>query len=109
MILSVGEELLPKKLEKWERFYSRVLAWLPAQPVSFEDVRLLAGIYTPDIHIEDDLLTKVRHAASGSVRRVVVNLDGIRETAEMEGWKAVSLKEWGSKPLFNGQAPMKGL
>ena len=32
-LLILGEELLPQKLKRWERFHSRVLSWIPAQPV----------------------------------------------------------------------------
>ena len=45
-LILIGEEALPQKLAKYERFYSRVLCWLPAQPVSLEDARQLAPLYT---------------------------------------------------------------
>ena len=36
-VLLVGEELMPNKLKRYERFHGRVLAWIPAQPVSKAD------------------------------------------------------------------------
>ncbi|MCG9087420.1 AAA family ATPase, partial [Laribacter hongkongensis] len=36
-ILLIGEEQLPQRLKRWERFHSRVMAWIPALPVSLED------------------------------------------------------------------------
>ncbi|SUX31402.1 AAA family ATPase [Chromobacterium violaceum] len=31
-LLLVGEETIPQKLKRWERFHSRVMAWIPALP-----------------------------------------------------------------------------
>ncbi len=44
-ILLVGEEQMPNKLKRFERFHGRVLSWIPAQPVSLDDARLLAAGY----------------------------------------------------------------
>ena len=41
-ILLVGEELLPVKLKRYERFHGRVLSWIPAQPVNKADAQALA-------------------------------------------------------------------
>ena len=72
-IMLIGEEWLPGKLEKWERFHGRVLDWCPAQPVSFEDVKALCRLYATGTEIADDLLQRaftrcptVRPAASSS-------------------------------------------
>ena len=106
-VLLLGEEMLPQKLKRWERFHSRILSWIPAQPVSLPDARALAPIYCPQIRVGDDLLDHLVKLASGSVRRVSVNLAAIYEAAAVEGWDAVSLKEWGNRPVYTGEAPRR--
>ena len=46
-LMLVGEEMLPTKLKKFERFHGRVLAWVPAQPVDLADAEELAKVYAP--------------------------------------------------------------
>lgn len=108
-ILLLGEELLPQKLKKWERFHSRVLSWIPAQPVSLSDAHALAPIYCPDVTVAPDLLAHLVKISGGSVRRVSVNLAGIADEANVEGWDTVSLVTWGDRPLYTGDAPRRGV
>ncbi|GAB2182640.1 hypothetical protein DLREEDagrD3_28630 [Denitratisoma sp. agr-D3] len=108
-IILAGEEMLPTKLKKWERFHSRVLSWIPAQPVSIEDAKALVPIYSPGIAIADDLIAHLVSQAGGSVRRVCVNLSGIHETAHLEGWKDVDQHRWGDRPIYTGEAPRRGV
>lgn len=106
-ILLLGEELLPQKLKKWERFHSRVLSWIPAQPVSVADAEALAPIYCPAVRIGADLLGRLVNLSGGSVRRVAVNLAAIADTAAVEGWDVVSMADWGDRPLYTGDAPRR--
>ena len=108
-LLLLGEEMLPHKLKKWERFHSRVLSWIPAEPVSTADAALLAPIYCPDVHVCEDLLAYLVERSGGSVRRVAVNLAGIAETAAVEGWGTVTRADWGNRPIYTGEAPRRGL
>lgn len=107
-IVLAGEELLPKKLARWERFHSRVATWLPAQPVSLEDARELAPIYC-DTPCADDFLAHLVAKAAGSVRRVSVNLSVAAETAALEGWSRIDLAAWGGRPVYTGTAPVRDL
>ncbi len=106
-IILAGEEALPQKLERWERFHSRVLAWVPAQPVSLADAKALAPIYCPGIVIADDLLKHLVSIARGSVRRVCVNLYAIAEALAIEGIKKIDLDGWGDRELYTGHAPAR--
>lgn len=106
-LLLVGEETIPSKLKKWERFHSRVMAWIPAMPVSLEDARLLAPIYCPSVTVEDDLLAHLVSAAAGSIRRVCVNLTLIHEEALVQGESVMSLAGWGDRDLYTGDAPKR--
>jgi DNA transposition AAA+ family ATPase len=108
-LLLLGEELLPQKLKKWERFHSRVLSWIPAQPVSLADARLLAPIYCPHVRVADEMLGHLVKLSAGSVRRVSVNLAGVAETAAIEGWDTVTLDIWAGRPLYTGDAPRRGV
>lgn len=107
-LLIIGEEMLPQKLKKWERFHSRVLSWIPAQPVSLNDARALAPIYCPDLEVGEDLLAHLVKISGGSVRRVSVNLSNVAEEAALQGWSRVGLQEWARRPLYTGEAPVRG-
>lgn len=106
-ILLIGEELLPKKLERWERFHGRILDFVLAQPADIEDTQHLAKLYCPKITIGDDLLDQVNKASGGSVRRICVNLEQIQAEARAQGIKAITAAEWGGRQLFTGSAPVR--
>lgn len=108
-ILLIGEEQLPNKLKKWERFHGRILSWVPAQPVSLEDARKLAPIYAPSVEIDDDLLQHLVEISGGSVRRVAVNLELINDTAGASGADHVDRNAWGRRELYTGEAPKRRL
>jgi len=107
-ILGIGMEMLPQKLKRWEQFHSRVYSWIPAQPVSLEDARLLAPVYC-DVPCADDFLAFLVGAAGGSVRRVSVNLAQAATTAAIEGWRAVDRATWGGRAIYTGEAPIREL
>ena len=106
-LLLVGEELLPIKLKKHERFHGRVLQWLPAAPVSLADARQLADIYCADVTVADDMLEHLVNLSHGSVRRVSVNLVNVRDAALVEGLDNVTRAVWGNRQLYTGEAPRR--
>lgn len=108
-VLLVGEERLPQKLKKFERFHGRVLAWVAAQPVSFDDARALADIYAHGLGIDDEVLKELVRLAHGSVRRVSVNLTNIFDFANVKGWAHVGMDELAEVSLFTGEAPTRRL
>ena len=108
-LLLLGEEMLPQKLKKWERFHSRILSWIPAQPISQQDAAALAPIYCPDVQVADDMLAHLVKRSGGSVRRVSVNLAGVFEVANLEGWETVTLALWNDRPIYTGEAPRRGV
>jgi DNA transposition AAA+ family ATPase len=107
-ILLIGEEQLSAKLKRWERFHSRVLSWVPAQPVTMDDAKHLRRLYVSGTEIRDDLLARLHKLANGAVRRICVNLDLIQQEALKHAWKSVGLKEWGERDLYTGDAPIRG-
>lgn len=104
-IILIGEEKLPQKLQKWERFHGRIMEWAQALPADIEDARTLNRHYAKDVTVADDLLQILVTEAKGSVRRIVTNLDRIALAARMEGIKTIGVAEWGDKPLHTAQPP----
>jgi hypothetical protein len=107
-ILLIGEELLPQKLEKWERFHGRMLDWFPAEPAGLDDARTLAQSNFPGITVADDLLEHLVKLAKGSVRRLGNNLALIQQAALEEGWAVVNRETWGDRALQSNTAPRRG-
>ena len=106
-VMLVGEEMLPKKLKKFERFHGRVLRWIPAQPVNLQDAQLLAAVYAPDLQLGDDVLTELVGLSHGSVRRVSVNLVNLAEDANIRGLDVMGLAELDHSKLYQGEAPSR--
>lgn len=104
-IIIIGEERLPLKLKKFERFHGRVMAWAQALPADLSDAHSLRQHYVKDIHFEDDLLEHLVGLANGSVRRIVTNLDLIAQFARGENLKSIDLQGWGGRELHTGTPP----
>ncbi len=107
VILLIGEEGLPGKLTRWERFHGRILDWVQAQPADIEDAKHLKRLYHPNLEIEDVLLEKIVTIGKGSIRRICVNLARVEEFAKELGLDVVTAKEWGAKEFFTGEAPAR--
>lgn len=91
--LIIGEELLARKLEKWERFHGRVLNWVPALPSDISDAIQLSRIYAPSIEIDQSVLEQLVLSVRGSTRRVSTNLEMLHEQALEFGVKHITSKE----------------
>jgi len=101
-IILSGEEHLPLKLQRWERFHGRVLSWIAAAPVSLADARELAPIYC-NVACADDFLELLVDKSGGSVRRVCVNLSAAEQVAADSGWRKIDAKAWGDRPIYSGK------
>lgn len=104
-VILIGEEMLPDKLKMWERFHNRVMHWVQSQPCDVNDAGILCSIYSPDVELAPDLLQAIVAQANGNTRRIAVNIDRVRDQAEMEGWKKIDLATWGKRPFFTGASP----
>jgi hypothetical protein len=104
-IIVIGEERLPQKLQKWERFHGRVMDWRQAQPANSSDAEALNAHYIPDMKVKRDLLDRITTEARGSVRRIVTNLDLVTTFAKGEGLQSIGLAEWSDKPLHSAVPP----
>lgn len=106
-IMLIGEEALPNKLKRYERFHGRVLAWTPAQPASPDDALALRDLYGTRAAIADDLMALIHEQAHGSVRRIVVNIELVQDTAKSLGLNSMDAAAWGGRPLYTGDAPSR--
>lgn len=104
-VILIGEELLPQKLQKWERVHGRMLDWVPAQPGDLADVKHLAKIYCAGIELDNDLQAYLLKESNASIRRICINLDRVREFALTKGMTAVTRSDWGKAGFFTGHAP----
>jgi len=105
-VVLIGEELLPQKLQKWERVHGRVLSWVAAEPADARDFYLLRQIRCPDLDIAPELQAKMREASRGSARRMVENLEAARELGRTIGRETLTLKDWGGREFYTGATPM---
>lgn len=106
-ILLIGEEMLPQRLARWERFHGRILDWFFAARISMEDARALAKQRCSDIAIANDLLEHVIKVSNGSARRVSNNIGLIYQEAVSNAWPHVDLSVWGGRELQTGAAPRR--
>lgn len=104
-IILIGEETMPQRLNAWERFHGRILDWVQAEEGDMTDLGHLAKLYAPGIELDQDMRKKLLSASNGSIRRICVNLDRVREFATVKGLKRVTVNDWGREPFFTGVAP----
>jgi AAA domain len=106
-VLLIGEESLPFKLKRTDRFHNRVLLWQPAEPADERDVQSLISFYSPDVAIADELRQKMLGEVGLVVRRIAVNLHNMREFGKVNGLKEVTLSAWGKRPFYTGVPPRR--
>jgi DNA transposition AAA+ family ATPase len=106
-ILLIGEERLPAKLKRWERFHGRMLDWIPAQPANLHDAAHLRTLYCQKVVIANDLLARIVEMSRGSIRRICVNLERTQSEALRQGLENIDLEQWGNRELFTGEAPRR--
>lgn len=106
-IVLIGEEMLPVKLQRFERFHNRVIDWVAAQPADLDDAQALAALYSPDVAIGRDLLELIVTRSDGRVRRICTNIERVRSEARLRGADSIDRAAWGDRPLFTGKPPAR--
>lgn len=104
-VILMGEELLPQKLQQWERVHGRMLAWVEAEPATIDDVRHLARIYAQRVEIAPDLREAVLTASKASMRYISTNLAAIADFAAIKGLVKVTKTDWANNPFHTGEPP----
>lgn len=104
-VILIGEELLPQKLQKWERVHGRMMDWVGAQPACLSDIDHLAKIYCPNVALDPTFKEHLLRSSHHSIRRVCVNLAKVAEEAVVSGFDSIDLKSWGKREFFACAAP----
>lgn len=107
-IILIGEEAMPGRLEKWDKFSGRVLDTLYAEAVGIKDARILARTKNANFPVADDLLEHLVGIVGGSVRLLSNNLRLIYQTGASEGWDGCDLARWGNRPLQHAGVKRRG-
>jgi len=106
-IILVGEELLPAKIERFERVHGRVREWVLAEACDVQDARMLADVYCPSLDIRDCLLDKLVEVTGGGARRIAVNLDRIREQSLSKPTSTFSAESFADNWFYTGKYPRR--
>jgi DNA transposition AAA+ family ATPase len=106
-VILIGEELLPQKLQEWERVHGRMLDWVAAEPGTLSDVDHLARIYCRGVELDPLLKKRVLAVSGSSIRRICVNLDRLAERARTLGQTRLGADDMGkdASGWFTGDAP----
>ncbi len=112
-IVLIGEQHLPVKLEQFERAHNRVLSWEQTVPCDIDEAKQLLKLYSERIDIADDLLRKIVTDTDGSTRRIVTNIERVREFAMIHGLMMVDVKTYHAeiyrgKPANQFKKPARG-
>lgn len=106
-VILVGEEMLPQKLERYERVYGRVLNWVLAEPCDLGDVAALAKVVVPKLTLAEDLLEAIRQKTGGRARLVATTLHEVAGFSRNSGLIELDLANY-SGSYLTGIAPRRG-
>lgn len=104
-IILIGEEVLPQSLRRWERVHNRMLDWVPAQPADLREVGILASLKCRDLTISEEVLQKVLVESQAVARRIVSNLNQVKDYARTEGKAVIDAADIPHIRWMTGQAP----
>ncbi|MBF0424306.1 MAG: ATP-binding protein [Magnetococcales bacterium] len=104
-VLLIGEPALPFEMKRrWERIDNRILRWVEAKPLDWDDAVILRDHYAAGVAVADDLLADIHSRHKGCARRVVVELEEARAWAISRGRKEMDLAQWKSRGLTHAAA-----
>lgn len=106
VVMIVGEEQLPAKLQRWERFHGRILEWTRAKPADPDDALTLAGFYCHKVTFDEEAIAHIHDVSKGSVRRICVNLELAQERALAMGRDRITMEVLQGFTLYTGKAPI---
>lgn len=104
-IILIGEEMLPQSLRRWERVHNRMLDWEPAQPADLREVGILASLKCAELTITEEVLQKTLVESQAVARRIVSNLNQIKDYARTEGKSVIDAGDIPRIRWMTGQAP----
>lgn len=106
VVMIIGEECLPSKLQRWERFHGRILEWTKAEPADLDDAMVLAEFYCRRVPADEEAVAHIHGLAKGSVRRICVNLELVQERALSMGLDHITMDVLRGVTLYTGAAPV---
>jgi DNA transposition AAA+ family ATPase len=106
VVMIIGEEQLPLKLKKWERFSGRILENTRAEPADLDDAMVLAEFYCRRVPADEESIAHIHGIAKGSVRRICVNLELAQERALSMGLDRITMDVLRGVTLYTGAAPV---
>jgi len=105
-MMIVGEQRLPTELEKFGRFFDRILAWVPAVALDVGDAGELVRVYCPDIEIDEQALAWLVEQTEGNARRFTTTVTAARQTLIDAGRGTLTLDLAQSLRIPGARAPM---
>lgn len=90
-VVLIGEEQLPWRLEQFDRAHSRVLIWQQCLACTFDEAKSILKLRADGIQIADDLLKKIVADVEGNTRRIVVNIERVKNFARTRGLMMVDV------------------
>lgn len=103
-VILMGEELLPQRLQAWERVHGRMLAWVEAEDATLEDVGHLAKVYAPGVELVPELRKKLLDESQASMRYISTNLAAIAEFAAARDLRRMTIADW-TGAFHTGEPP----
>ena len=101
-VILVGMEDIARRLQENGRFARRLTQWIEFRGLDLDDTALVAEACC-EVKIMPDLIEYVHAETIGNVGRIKVGLDKIEKFARANELAAVSLSDWGNRPLYFDQ------
>lgn len=92
-VVLIGEETLPRQLERFERVHNRILTWVQAVPCDRSDLDHLIRARCRT-SLTPETAEAILRESRGNTRRIVVALARAEEIAGQAGVDAVTLDLW---------------
>ena len=101
-IMLIGMEQLARRIQDNGRLARRITSWVEFKGIDLDDTRTVAETVC-EVQVADDLLDHLHQAAKANIGRIVMGLSRIEGMGKTSGIGAVSLADWGDRPLFFDQ------
>lgn len=103
-VILIGMGGIDQRLAHRKQLTGRVLADVRFHPLEEPDAQKIAAEIC-EVKIEPELVAELNRKAAGSVRLTVVGLERVERWAKSQGIARASLKDWGKRAFFTGEAP----
>lgn len=98
-VILIGHDGFQRRLAHRPQFARRITQWVEFLPADIDDARVLADTVC-EVVVDDELLTLLHKAASGSIGLMVTGLSRLESLAKANGLTSVNVERWGDRPFF---------